>query len=437
VSDRVAGVVPGGIDPRALPDLSQRAHSAHRIAAVVTGAFIVAGLIWIFLTDVILYAFNFDRGLIARVETAKGWIFVCLAGLLLYAVTFRSAARLDRVRRLTAAMVESIADGVLLLGHDRSIAYANPAAAKMLRCSREELVGMGAATFSMRFRVSYANGGMVPPGRFVSQRVFEEGGPLHYTAVLHPPGGSELVISSTAAGVRMEIGAPAVWVVSVMHDVTDTYRLDRMRDQFFAAAAHSLKTPVAVIKADVQALRPAEGGVQRRVAASISRQCDRIDRLVQNLLVLTRARSRTLQLHPSEMELRPLIERISAERAWSYRHDVRAEVTGSPLLHADQERLALAIRNLLYEASRMSPADSCLTLLARPEGDGVAVGVRYQPVPWHDQVSDTYGEYDDIGIGRSVAQTIIESHGGSLREEASESERTSWMHLPADLGAPA
>jgi len=84
----------------------------------------------------------------------------------------------------------------------------------------------------------------------------------------------------------------------------------------------------------------------------------------------------------------------------------------------------------------MSPADTCLTLLARPEGNGVAVGVRYQPLPWRDQVSDTYGEYDDIGIGRSVAQTIVESHGGSLREEATESERTSWMHLPADVGAP-
>ena len=82
-------------------------------------------------------------------------------------------------------------------------------------------------------------------------------------------------------------------------------------------------------------------------------------------------------------------------------------MTGSPSLHADPERIALAIRNLLYEASRLSPADSCLTLLARPEGDQVAVGVRYQPLPWHDQVEQAYGEYDDIGIGRSVAQTIV------------------------------
>ena len=80
----------------------------------------------------LLYSVTHDRALIARIETAKGWAFIGLASLLLYAVTFRSAARLDRVRRLTAAVVESIADGVLLLGHDRSIAYANPAAVRML-----------------------------------------------------------------------------------------------------------------------------------------------------------------------------------------------------------------------------------------------------------------------------------------------------------------
>ena len=215
-------MVPGGIDPKALPDLTQRAYSAHRMAGTVTAAFAIAGLMWVLLTDIVLYAVTHDPVLIARIETAKGWIFIALASLLLYAVTFRSAARLDRVRRLTAAVVDSIADGVLLLGHDRRIAYANPAAVRMLRCRLEELIGMGAADFSLRFRVSYPGGGLVPPGRYVSQRVFEEGGPLHYKITLQPAGGGELVVSAIAAGVRMSVGEPATWVVSVMHDITDT-----------------------------------------------------------------------------------------------------------------------------------------------------------------------------------------------------------------------
>jgi len=150
--------------------------------------------------------------------------------------------------------------------------------------------------------------------------------------------------------------------------------------------------------------------------------------------VLSRANEQALELHPSDLELRPLIERLSGEDVWTYRHVVQTDVTGSPSLHADPERIALALRNLLYEASRLSPSNSPLTLLARPEGDRVAVGVRYQPLPWRDQIEKTYGEYDDIGIGRSVAQTIAEEHGGSLSEEATDSEHTSWMHLPTDAG---
>jgi signal transduction histidine kinase len=431
---RVAEVFPGGIDPRALPDLSHRAHSAHRVAATVTAVFAVAGLAWVFVTDVALYGIIHDPVLVARVETAKGWTFIALACLLLYAVTFRSAARLDRVRRLTAAIVESIADGVLLLGHDRTIAYANAAAERMLRRRRTDLIGMSAADFSKAFRVSYPNGALVPPDRYVSQRAFEEGGPLRYKAQLHPVG-TEMTISVTAAGVRLQIGEPAAWVVSVLHDITASERMERLRDQFFSAAAHSLKTPVTVIKADAQMLIPVIAAEHRPIAASIERQCDRIDRLVQNLIVLARARAHTLELYPSELALEPLIERIARERIWSYRHEVHTEVADCPAIHGDPERLALVIRNLVYEASRLSPPDSPLTLVARPEGDRVAVGVRYQPLPWRDRIRDTYGEYDDIGIGRCVAETIAEGHGGSLREEAGESETTSWICLPAGNGA--
>ena len=219
MSDRGTDVFPGGRDQRALPELSHRARSAHRVAATVTGVFCAAGLAWVFFTDILLYGITRDRTLIARIETAKGWAFIGLSCLLLYAVTFLSAARLDRVRRLTAAVVESIADGVLLLGHDRTIAYANPAAGRMLGRLREDLIGMTAAEFSRAFRVSYPNGAIVPPDRYISQRAFDEGGPLHYRVTLHPPAG-ELAASITAAGVRLEVGAPATWVVSVIHDVS-------------------------------------------------------------------------------------------------------------------------------------------------------------------------------------------------------------------------
>src|SRR5687768_2955207 len=194
-----------------------------RVAFVVVVAFLVAGCAWILLTDFLLYSIVQDRAAVARLETAKGWTFVGLAAVLLYAVTLRSASRLATACRTISAVVESIGDGILLLGSDRRIAYANPASVRMLRASTaDDPRGMGAVEFSRRYHVSYPDGHIVPPDQFVSQRVFDEAGPIRYKAVLHPPDGSELVISCTAAGVRNEIGATAEIVVSVMHDITAT-----------------------------------------------------------------------------------------------------------------------------------------------------------------------------------------------------------------------
>jgi signal transduction histidine kinase len=125
----------------------------------------------------------------------------------------------------------------------------------MLRATNlEDLRGMGAGEFSRRFRVSYLDGRLVPPDQFVSQRVFDEAGPIRYKAVLNPPGEREIIIACTAAGVRSEIGEPPALVVSVMHDITATHHLERLRDELFTAAAHALKTPVTVIKSASQVL---------------------------------------------------------------------------------------------------------------------------------------------------------------------------------------
>src|SRR5688500_8490785 len=122
VNHRAQGVLAGRLGPGSpllLRGLTRGKRPAQRIALTVATAFVLLGLGCVLLTDVLLYRFAHDDVLIARIETAKGWTFVGLAGALMYLVTLRSASRLARARRLTSAIVESIADGVLLLGPDR------------------------------------------------------------------------------------------------------------------------------------------------------------------------------------------------------------------------------------------------------------------------------------------------------------------------------
>jgi two-component system, OmpR family, phosphate regulon sensor histidine kinase PhoR len=417
-----------------------RPATERRIALGVVVVFLIAGAVWILLTDVLLYSVVQDKVVIARVETAKGWAFVGLTALLVYAVTRRSAAQLAKSNSTISAVVESIGDGLLILGSDRVIAYANPAAIRMLRAANPaDLRGMGAPEFSRRFHLSYPDGHLIPPDEFVSQRVFDEAGPLRYKALLYPPGAPEVVVSSTAAGVRTEIGMPAEIVVNVLHDITATEHLERLRDEVFTTVAHAIKTPVAIIKSACQMMSDTKLSDPRLSTALIERQCSRIERLVENLLALSRIRSGTLQLYPAEVELRPIIEQVTGEIARLSRgHDIRHQFDDEPRVRADRERLVLALRNEIHAATRLSRQGSPVTVRLERRGADTEIGLSYSPDPAIGSDDDGRGAaivLDDMGVSRYVTTMIVQAHGGTLIQNVIGGSTTVRIRLPVLEGA--
>ncbi|HEY7188891.1 MAG TPA: PAS domain-containing sensor histidine kinase [Vicinamibacterales bacterium] len=405
-----------------------------RVAAIVVLVFVIAGCAWVLFSDLLLYSIVRDRSVVARLETAKGWAFVALAALLIYFVTRRMAARLAQTTRTISAVLESIGDGVLILGADRAIAYANPASRQMLRADvSDDLHGVGAQEFSRRFRVSYPDGRLVPPDQFVSQRVFDEPGPIRYTATLCPPGGAEVVVSCTAAGVRSEMKSAPDLVVSVMHDITASEHLDRLRDELFSSVAHAIKTPVSAIKSASEVASVATAEHLRRSTAIIERQCARIDRLVDNLLVLARIRSGTLQLHPADIDLSGMVKDVALEiERFSRGHTIRVHVTAHPRVQADPERLAIVLRNTMNSACRSSRDGSAIVVsLRRVAGDSAEIAISYQARPSHVDEDAEEPNFDDMAVSRYVTGMILQAHLGALAEESAEDATTLRIRLPA------
>jgi signal transduction histidine kinase len=409
----------------------RHARTERSLALVVVGTFLVVGTLWIFLTDLLVYSLFTDPTTIGRLETAKGWAFIFVSSVFLYGVIARATARLSRTQATLRSVVEGMPDGVLILGADRRIVDANPAAVRMLcASSRAELVGMDATDFARRFQAAGPDGRLFPPEEFIWQRALNQGGPLSYKAVLHPPGCPELIISATAAPVRSG-GDSSVLVVNVMRDVTETEHLDLARDEFFASAAHALKTPVAIIKAHAQILSASVGPRFARSTAAVERQCGRIDRLVQNLLVLSRIRSGTLRLFPSDVDLGPVVTDVVEEMSHaSADHAVSAELADDPHVLGDRERLAMVLRNVIESASRTAAPGAPLTVLLLEHDHTAEIGVRYPRPP--SPAREPYAEYDDVGVGRHVAKTIVEAHGGDLWEDTGDPAMTTvWIRLPA------
>ena len=395
-----------------------RAHSPRKIALFIASVAGILGLIGLVAAE----------GVTPRAPLAKGFVFLAASGLLLYALTGSMARRLVRAHALLTATVESIGDGLLILGRDRRIVYANPAAVKMLECrSAANLVGIGAEEFSRRYGVTYMNGALVRPEALASQRAFNEASPIRYRARMYPSPDHEVVILASAAPVKPHADEPASMVVSVMHDITDTENLERDRDRLFAAAAHALKTPVAIIKANIQYMVLQGHQARAPSAAMIRRQCDRIDRLVQNLLIVSRARSKTLELHVRVLELVPVVQ---AALDAMPDIEVRAEMYGSFVVRGDEERLELAVANLVHEARRDGVRGAPITLRLATNAWTVQIAVQGKVLPVAERTFAEAGDHDDSSLSWCATRTIVEAHGGTTDSDEVDGERTAWIRLP-------
>jgi two-component system, OmpR family, sensor histidine kinase QseC len=201
--------------------------------------------------------------------------------------------------------------------------------------------------------------------------------------------------------------------------------------RFTADAAHELRTPLAVLRAQWDVVRgAADADARRQAEARLSAGLDRIDRLVTQMLALSRVEATERLSHSSTVnwpsivaqvmnDVLPLAERRGIELACDWPAD------GTPpfALKGDADLLAVLLRNLLDNALRYAPASSTVTL--RFGADGLAVhnegpalsaaalaqlGERFHRV--EGQVEG------GSGLGISIAQRIATLHGLQLRHRA-------------------
>ena len=175
--------------------------------------------------------------------------------------------------------------------------------------------------------------------------------------------------------------------ILVSHDVTDFERLDQMRRDFIANASHELRTPLTVINGflEIAANQPElDEPTRARHMKLMVEQGQRMQHLVEDMLVLTRLESMDYPLREEEIDIRELLSQIEAEaNALSAgRHQISLVVDG-PDLRGNIEELRSAIGNLVSNAVRYTP-------------DGGQVEIR-----WYDSDAGPRCTVSDSGIGIS------------------------------------
>jgi two-component system, OmpR family, phosphate regulon sensor histidine kinase PhoR len=336
----------------------------------------------------------------------------------------RRIEEIGRDRQQREAVLSAMEEGVLLVGADDGLGYANPAAARLL----------GGVPRTLRALTPPAVRALVEETRSdrrAREREVETGFPTRVlrasTVALRDPGE----------------------VLVVLRDVTAARRVEAMRRDFVADASHELKTPAAAIQAAAETVERAVGddpGSAARFATQLRRDATRLSRIVSDLLDLSRLEAE-----------RPALERVRLDRVVGEETDrltsvaagsgVRIEPALEPVtVRGARGDLALLVRNLLDNAVRYSPEGGRVSVrLTERDGRAVlevedtGIGIPTRDLP---RIFERFYRVDrarsretgGTGLGLSIARHVAERHGARIEAE-SELGRGSTFRVTLPTGS--
>ena len=225
---------------------------------------------------------------------------------------------------------------------------------------------------------------------------------------------------------------------------------DEAKKAFIADVTHELRTPLTVIKGTIEtledgALDDTEG--RGPLLTSMARETERLIRLVNELLVLTRADAGSLQLDMQTLDLEEFVRSrcevfsgLAARRDITWKHETDCAAGGSSqsatLVQADPDRLSQVIDNLLDNAIRHSPERAMITVTIKPAEGGVECSVRDQgtgiPAQHLSFIFERFYRVDasrnrkegGTGLGLAIARALIHAQGGVIRAQSVEGQGT-------------
>jgi two-component system phosphate regulon sensor histidine kinase PhoR len=321
--------------------------------------------------------------------------------------------------RLTAVM-DNMADGVVITDGDGHVRLINPAAARILEVKEETVMGHSFAEVARDHRIID-----------LWQRCREE---CEELIELVDVGRGRPFLQVVVTPLQdAEPGANLV----MLQDLTQVRRLETVRRDFISNISHELRTPLASLKALADTLH--DGALEdppaaRRFLDRMEVEVDVLTQMVQELLELSRIESGQVGFEIAPVSVadvvRPPVERLrpQAERAdLQLSFDLPPDL---PLILADAERMQQVVTNLVHNAIKFTPSGGRVEVLATAGQNEVIISVRDTGVgiPADDlpRIFERFYKADraraggGTGLGLAIAKHIVLAHGGRIWAESVE-----------------
>jgi PAS domain S-box-containing protein len=272
--------------------------------------------------------------------------------------------------------------------------------------------------------------------------------------IIERPDGSRVTVLVNICPVKNQRGEVTA-AINCFYDITERKRaenqianaltierqLAEFREMFIGIVGHDLRNPVGAISLSATVLlqRGHLGEQDAETAARIIRGTQRINRMISQLLDLTRARlGGGLSIEPKPTDLREICQDVVEEFGAAIQLDVKGDLTGT----WDQDRLAQVFTNLVGNAIVYALPRTDVIVKARPDGLSVVVEVMNQgePIPadllpfifepFRGMQQRGRAAAGHLGLGLYIAHQIVLSHGGTLDAFSADGTTTFITRLP-------
>lgn len=221
--------------------------------------------------------------------------------------------------------------------------------------------------------------------------------------------------------------------LAVIHDETGRYELDKSRREFVANVSHEMRTPLTSIKGACETIlgdKDMDNKMKEFFLTMAIDECDRMTRIVSDLLVLSRLDNRRTnwnieRFDPAHMLTHVCeVMRVDAE---AHSHTLGCVFDGTlPEITADKERIEQVIINIISNAVKYTPDGGKISVSAKASGKGVEIkvsdtgmGIPEEDIPhiferFYRVEKSRTSETGGTGLGLAIAKEIVESHSGNI-----------------------
>jgi signal transduction histidine kinase len=339
---------------------------------------------------------------------------------------------LQESRREIAAVVDSMAEGLIAFDPDGAVRVINPEAVRLLRVPDRELTGVPAEEVTAE------------PAVLDVVRSGLAGATAARTVSL---GHSVVLLHCTPL---LDAGGRVGGAVLLLADVTEQHRIEDAQRRFVADASHEMRTPITALKGILELLADGakdDSDVRDEFIHTMQVEADRLARLVTDLLTLAKleARSSDLEVGPQPAaELLQEVARVMATLAEQAGVELCVETPDADVaVLAEHDKIVQVLLSFTDNALKNSPAGSKIRLRAHRRGDTVLLEVADEGRGiGPDQLGSVFERFyrgdtaraggKGTGLGLAIAKEIVEAHGSTIEVDSAPGVGTTFrFQLPA------